>query len=154
MTEFIVFLATGCYSGYLPKAPGTWGSALAVLFYLGLGHLELDTYLAVLLAITVVGTLVAGSAEKIFDRKDPGAIVIDEIAGMLLTLAGAPLNFWALFTGFLLFRLFDILKPWPVRFFDQRLNGGPGIMLDDIMAGLYGLAALQILLRFVFPVFS
>jgi phosphatidylglycerophosphatase A len=145
-----MFIATGCYSGYLPKAPGTWGSLLGLLLFFLLHTLSLEIYLAVIAGIFVIGTFAAGEAEKIMDHQDPGLVVIDEIVGMLITMIAVPATPLAMVLGFILFRIFDILKPFPVNFFDQRFHGGLGIMLDDVMAGIYSLIILQVLFRFVF----
>ena len=145
-----MFIATGCYSGYLPKAPGTWGSLVGLLLFFLLHTLSLEIYLAVIAGIFVIGTFAAGEAEKIMDHQDPGLVVIDEIVGMLITMIAVPATPLAMVLGFILFRLFDILKPFPVNFFDQRFHGGLGIMLDDVMAGIYSLIILQVLSRFVF----
>ena len=145
-----MFIATGCYSGYLPKAPGTWGSLVGLLLFFLLHNLSLEIYLAVIAGIFVIGTFAAGEAEKIMDHQDPGLVVIDEIVGMLITMIAVPATPLAMVLGFILFRIFDILKPFPVNFFDQRFHGGLGIMLDDVMAGIYSLIILQVLFRFVF----
>ncbi len=149
MYTLIMLIATGCYSGYLPKAPGTWGSLAGLLLFLLLQPLDLLPYLAVVLVLFIAGTLAAGEAEKILDHRDPGVVVIDEIVGMLITMSGVPLTPLTLLLGFILFRFFDIAKPFPVNFFDSRFHGGLGIMLDDVVAGLYSLVFLHILLRFV-----
>ncbi len=143
MDRFYMFIATGGGSGYLPKAPGTWGSLVGVLLWLALGRLRLAAYLAVVLALLVMGVIAAGAAEKIVDRPDPGLVVIDEIVGQLIVLTAAPLQLPVVVAGFALFRFFDILKPFPVGWLDRHIHGGLGIMLDDVMAGLYGLLALQ-----------
>ena len=148
MYTLIMLIATGCYSGYLPKAPGTWGSLVGLLLFLLLQPLDLLPYLAVVLVLFIAGTLAAGEAEKILDNRDPGVVVIDEIVGMLITMSGVPLTPLTLLLGFILFRIFDIAKPFPGNFFDQRFHGGLGIMLDDVVAGLYSLAVLHILVRF------
>ncbi len=145
MDRLIVAIATGLYSGMAPKAPGTWGSLFAMLPWFFCRNLELPTYLMLMAALFVVGFLCAGSAEKIFDRPDPGCIVIDEILGIFITLTLAPSHPLAWFLGFLFFRIFDILKPFPVSWLDTNLHGGIGIMMDDVMAGIYALACLQIL---------
>ena len=110
----------------------------------------MEIYLAVIAGIFVIGTFAAGEAEKIMDHQDPGLVVIDEIVGMLITMIAVPATPLAMVLGFILFRIFDILKPFPVNFFDQRFHGGLGIMLDDVMAGIYSLIILQVLFRFVF----
>lgn len=144
--RIIMALATGLYTGYLPKAPGTWGTLLALPIHFGLMQLSPSRHGLALTAILLLAVWLAGSAEKILDRADPGEVTIDEIVGMLITLIGAPANPLAWLTGFALFRFFDILKPWPVNFFDQRFHGGLGIVLDDVMAGIYALIVLQALL--------
>ena len=151
MDRFYMFIATGGGSGYLPGAPGTWGSLVGVLLWLGLGRLRLAAYLATLLALLVMGVIAAGAAEKIVDRPDPGLVVIDEIVGQLIVLTGAPMQPLVLLAGFVLFRFFDILKPFPAGWLDRHIHGGLGIMLDDAMAGLYGLLVLQAGLHFLGP---
>ena len=138
-------LATGFYVGMIPKAPGTWGSLAALIPWFFLKDLPLQAYLTVLAVIFVVGFFVSGSAEKILDRPDAGPIVIDEILGMFITLTLAPAHPAAWILGFILFRIFDIFKPFPVSWFDRKIHGGIGIMMDDVVAGLYALASLQLL---------
>ncbi len=149
MHGLIILIATGCYSGYLPKAPGTWGSLVGLLLFFLLHSLNLEIYLAVVAGIFVIGTFAAGETEKILDRKDPGLVVIDEIVGMLVTMTAVPATPLAMVLGFTLFRLFDILKPFPIRLVDQRFHGGLGIMLDDILAGIYSLVIMQLAIRFI-----
>ena len=149
MHTLILFISTGAYSGYLPKAPGTWGSLVGLGLFLLLHELSMPVYLAVTGAVFAVGVFTAGETEKILDHRDPGIVVIDEIAGMLVTLTAAPAIPLAIVLGFILFRIFDILKPFPIRLVDQRFNGGLGIMLDDIVAGIYSLAVLQVILLFI-----
>ncbi len=139
-----MFIATGAGSGYLPVAPGTWGSAVGVLLWLAVSRLALPAYLAVLGALFLIGVFSAGAAEKIVDRGDPGLVVIDEIVGQLIVLTAAPHHPVAVLAGFALFRLFDILKPFPVGWIDRHLHGGLGIMLDDVAAALYALLVLQL----------
>ena len=150
MHTLIILIATGFYSGYLPKAPGTWGTLVGLLLFYLLHTLSLPVYLAVVAGIFVVGSFAAGEAEKILDSRDPGVVVIDEIAGMLITMIAVPATPLNMALGFILFRIFDIAKPFPVNFFDQRFHGGLGIMLDDVMAGIYSLIILQLLLLLVF----
>jgi phosphatidylglycerophosphatase A len=144
MTTLIMALATGFYTGYLPKAPGTWGTLVALPLHLLLIQLNPAAYAISLVAFIILAVLIAGSAEKICDHKDPGIIVIDEIAGMLVALIAAPSNPWVWLLAFLLFRFFDILKPFPIRWVDQRIQGGVGIVLDDLLAGLYTLILIQL----------
>jgi phosphatidylglycerophosphatase A len=146
----ILIIATGFYSGFLPKAPGTWGSLVGLALFFLLHTLSLPVYLAVIAGLFAVGSLAAGEAEKILDKRDPGVVVIDEIVGMLIAMIAVPMTPLTLALGFILFRIFDIAKPFPVNFFDQRFHGGLGIMLDDVVAGIYSLIILQFMLFLVF----
>ena len=144
MDRLLMFIATGAGSGYLPKAPGTWGTLVGLLLWWPLAGLSLTAYLATVAVLFIVGVASAGAAEKILDRGDPGVVVIDEIVGVLIALAAAPLHPVAALAGFALFRLFDIAKPFPVGWVDRHLHGGLGIMLDDVAAGLYALLVLHL----------
>jgi phosphatidylglycerophosphatase A len=135
-----VLLATVGGVGYAPLAPGTVASALTVLF-LWLVPLSRASLLLVVAVVAVVGTWAAHEAERALGGKDPGAIVIDEVAGMALSVLMVPLTPGVLVAGFLLFRLFDIVKPYPANTL-QRLPGGVGVMIDDLVAGLYALLLL------------
>ena len=144
MDRLLMFIATGAGSGYLPKAPGTWGTLVGLLLWWPLAGLSLTAYLATVAVLFIVGVASAGAAEKILDRGDPGVVVIDEIVGVLIALAAVPLHPVAALAGFALFRLFDIAKPVPVGWVDRHLHGGLGIMLDDVAAGLYALLVLHL----------
>ena len=141
-----VFLATGFYVGNIPFAPGTFGSliGLALCFLLAGIHLSA----AIIAALLIIGLAVwiADVAAKTLKRKDPGCIVIDEIAGMVVTLIGLPFNLTTAVTGFILFRILDILKPFPIRILDKRVSGGLGIVADDVVAGVFANALMRILL--------
>lgn len=143
--RLVLFLATGFYSGYSPVAPGTAGSVVGAAAYFLLLPLGWPIYVAVTLAVTILGIWVSGRAETLFGQKDSKHIVIDEIAGQLIALFMAPPVWWAVLAGFGLFRLFDITKVWPVSAF-EKFKGGAGVMLDDVAAGLLALAALHIIL--------
>ncbi len=145
MDRLIMAIATGLGLGYLPKAPGTWGTLLALPIHFLIVRLPLQGYVSALAVIIILAVLTAGSAEKIMDKPDPSIVVIDEVAGMLITLIAIPNHPAAWIMAFIFFRIFDIAKPFPVNFFDQRFHGGLGIVLDDLMAGIYALAALQLL---------
>ena len=132
-----VFVATGAFVGYAPVAPGTFGSALGLAVLFVVRHsLSPSGEGATLVLLAGIGVWSASEAERHFGRTDPGYIVIDEVVGMLVTLAFLPVNAMGILVAFLLFRLFDIVKPWPARRF-ERLHGGLGVMLDDVMAGIY-----------------
>jgi phosphatidylglycerophosphatase A len=133
-------VATVGGAGYAPVAPGTVGTAVTVVL-LGLVPFSPLALLLFFLIVTMAGTWAAHVAERQLGGKDPGAIVIDEVAGMTLTVLPLPLTPGILVVGFVLFRLFDVIKPFPART-SQRVPGGVGVMLDDLIAGLYALAVL------------
>jgi phosphatidylglycerophosphatase A len=136
-------LAFGFGAGLAPKAPGTFGTLVGVLAYLPLQSLSLPAYVSITALLCAAGVWICGkSAERLGIHDHPG-IVWDEIAGLLITMTAAPAGWIWIAVGFVLFRLFDILKPWPIRIVDRRIKGGFGIMLDDILAGLFASAVLQ-----------
>ena len=144
--RMVLGIATMGPCGHAPAAPGTFGSAAGLLLFWAVrasGSLAVE--LAVLLAVTAVGVVAATQAESATGRHDPGFIVIDETAGMLVTLAAVPVGLGGAVVGFLAFRLFDIVKPFPARR-AERLPGGWGVMADDLVAGLYAQALLRLLL--------
>lgn len=133
----------GC--GFLNPAPGTWGSLGALPFGIALYISGGSTLLAIaVLVITIIGLWAADHFDKAMDGHDSKMIVIDEVAGQWLALIPAALNPYLIFIAFIAFRFFDVLKPWPVSFFDTKIKGSVGVMGDDIVAGLY--AALTVLL--------
>ncbi len=143
-----VWIATCGGSGYFPVAPGTAGAALGLALVVGLGHLPfsrpwLITLLAALtLCLFALGVWAASHAERFFGRKDPGQVVIDEVVGQMITFLARPEVRWKwLAAGFLLFRALDVIKPFPARRAEQ-LPGGWGIMVDDVVAGVYSLVFL------------
>jgi phosphatidylglycerophosphatase A len=143
MKRAAVILATVGGAGYFPIAPGTVGSAVGVLIYWLTRHWPFPWQLALLAAVTIVGTWAAGVAAGHFGREDPGHVVVDEVAGQLVTLLLTGSGFSGAVIGFFAFRLFDIIKPWPANRF-ERLPGGVGIMADDLMAGVYANIVLQV----------
>ncbi|MDQ5767269.1 phosphatidylglycerophosphatase A family protein [Thiothrix subterranea] len=143
------FLAFGFGSGLSPFAPGTAGTLAAIPLYLLLVQLPLWGYVAVLLAMSLVGIWICGESSRRLGVHDHGGIVWDEFAGFLLTMLAAPTGWVWIVVGFFLFRLFDIWKPWPIRLVDRDVPGGFGIMFDDILAGIYAWIALQVLARLV-----
>ncbi|MFA5389089.1 MAG: phosphatidylglycerophosphatase A [Candidatus Omnitrophota bacterium] len=135
-------IASVFYIGYLPVAPGTLGSmAGLILYYFIYRNTMLMT--AITAAVIILGFMTAGKVEKMFEEKDPGEIVIDELGGMLITMYRIPFSMGYVVTGFLLFRFFDIVKPRPIKNL-ERLKGSVGIMSDDLVAGAYANIALQI----------
>ena len=138
-------IATAFGAGHSPIAPGTAGSAvaLAILWLVPFSGLGLVVFFV---AVTLVGTWAAHVTEAAVGSKDPGVIVIDEVAGMTLSVLTLPLTAPVLLAGFLLFRVFDVLKPFPAGRL-QSLTGGVGVMIDDLVAGLYALAVLVTLRR-------
>ena len=145
MKRPVMWLATGFGAGLSPVAPGTAGSLVGVLFYMAMAGLPLLLYLALVLVLAVIGVRVCDGAGRALGVTDHPGIVWDEIVGLLITMAAMPPSWQGVVSGFVLFRLFDILKPWPVARIDRGVKGGLGVMLDDVMAGLYALACLQIL---------
>jgi len=151
VTRLAVFVATVAYCGYFPIAPGTVGSAAGLLFYV----LVWWTGSTVVEVALIVGLFAAGvwagtTAERYFGGVDPGPIVLDEVVGMLITLAFIPGLGWSgALVGFVLFRIFDVIKPYPAGRFEQ-LHGGLGVMADDAMAAVYANLSLRALL-WLFP---
>ncbi len=141
-------LAFGFGSGLAPKAPGTFGTLVGIPLFLLLAGMPLPAYLVVVAALFVVGIWLCGRASADLGVHDPGSIVWDEIVGLLVTLAAAPATPAVIAAGFVLFRLFDIVKPWPIGWLDRRVGGGFGIMVDDLLAGLYAAAVLQAMLYY------
>ena len=137
-----VLIATVFGVGYAPLAPGTVASVVTVIF-LGLVPFSRAGLVVFLLLVVIVGTWAAHRAERVIGGKDPGAIVIDEVAGMTLSVIAFPLTTEVLAAGLALFRVFDVIKPPPARE-SQRMRGGVGVMIDDLIAGLYALAIIAL----------
>lgn len=145
--NLILFFCRLGVAGLAPKAPGTWGTALACIIapfiYLPLPILWRTILLA---ALFIAGGLAATRAETILGLKDPGQVVIDELAGVWLALLPfQKADFWTILSAFVCFRIFDILKPWPIRASESWLPGGFGVMIDDMLAGLMALACVALL---------
>jgi phosphatidylglycerophosphatase A len=137
------FVAFGFGAGLAPKAPGTFGSIVGALAAWWMLDLPLPWRVAVVLAVIAAGTWICGESARRLGRHDDQRIVLDEIAGVLLTsLAVLEKSIFALTLVFVFFRFFDILKPWPIRDVDHSLHGGLGIMLDDLIAALYAAACV------------
>ena len=141
--HWIHFLAFGLGSGAVPKAPGTFGTLAAVPLYLIIAQLPIGLYLIVLLASLLFGIYLCGQTSKDMGVHDHGGIVWDEFVGFWITMTALPLQWPWLLAGFVLFRLFDITKPFPIGWLDKKVHGGLGIMLDDVLAGLFSCFILQ-----------
>lgn len=136
-------LAFGFGSGLAPKAPGTFGTALAVVLYVLCPPLPWLWYLAGLAATFVVGIYLCGKTSRDLGVHDHGGIVWDEFVGYWITMFMAPAGWQWVAGGFVVFRVLDILKPWPIKWADRQVKGGLGIMLDDVIAGIMGALCLQ-----------
>jgi phosphatidylglycerophosphatase A len=145
MRRLALAIATVGGAGYFPIAPGTVGSAIGVGLYLLTCHLAPGWQVALLAAVIVIGIWASGHAEAHFGRQDPGYVVIDEVAGQLLTLLLTGVGLLGALVGFFVFRALDIIKPWPARQLES-LHGGVGVMADDLMAALYGLLLMRLAL--------
>ena len=137
------FLSLGFGSGLAPKAPGTFGTAAALLVYLPMVQLSTPVYCAVTILLFFLGIWLCGRTASQLGIHDHGAIVFDEIVGFLVTMAFVKCSLASVIAGFLLFRLFDILKPWPISFLDKKVHGGFGIMVDDVLAGIFAIGVLE-----------
>ncbi len=142
------FLAFGLGSGAAPWAPGTVGTLAAIPFFLLMQPLSLFWYGVILLVTSLIGIYLCGKTSDDMGVHDHGGIVWDEFVGYWLTMFAAPPGWLWIIIGFVLFRVFDIIKPWPISWADKKVAGGLGIMLDDILAGLMALGCLQLLALF------
>lgn len=149
MRRFIVISASWFGTGFSPFASGTVGTLAAIPLYLLLARLPLPLYLLTLAAFFFFSCWVSGRAEVIFGEQDSGKIVIDEVIGFLISMTAVPLSWQGVAAGFLLFRFFDITKIPPARYFDRRMKNGYGVVLDDVVAGLYACISLHLLTRFL-----
>ena len=144
----IHLLAFGFGSGLSPVAPGTFGTLAAIPIYLALvNSVNSVIYVLVVILFSLLGFWLCGKTAKDLGVHDHPGIVWDEIVGFLITMYLVPLSWVWIMVGFALFRVFDILKPWPIRFLDQKVEGGIGIMLDDIVAGIFAWVVLQIIIN-------
>lgn len=143
----LVLLALGFGSGLAPKAPGTAGTLVALPLYYFMSQLALSHYLIITLLMCVIGVWLCGYAAGKLGVHDHPGIVFDEIAGYLITMIAVPFSWPVMLAGFVLFRFFDAVKPWPISWCDKNLHGGFGIMFDDVLAGLASLILLQLYLH-------
>jgi phosphatidylglycerophosphatase A len=150
MNYFISLLATGFGVGYSPVAPGTLGTLIAIPVYYFLSAIPSPIYEITLIGFFFLSVWISENAEIFFGKKDDQRIVIDEMMGFLITMLWVPKTILFVTIGFFLFRLFDILKPFPIRRLEKRLKGGYGVVLDDVMAGVYANIILHLVGR-IYP---
>jgi phosphatidylglycerophosphatase A len=149
-THPVHLLAYGFGAGLSPKAPGTMGTLVAIpLYLLLLMYTSSGVYLAVLAVALAAGVFICGYTAKQMSIDDPKGVVWDEIVGYLITMLGLPLGWFWVIGGFLMFRLFDIWKPWPIRWVDRHIKGGIGIMLDDVIAAVFACVLLNLAAYFL-----
>ncbi|HIO91656.1 MAG TPA: phosphatidylglycerophosphatase A [Leucothrix mucor] len=141
----IHFTAFGFGSGLAPFAPGTFGTLAAIPLYLVMNMFSQPVYIGLVLASIIFGFWVCGKSSEMLGVHDHGGIVWDEFAGFFITMIAAPQGWEWILIGFALFRLFDIWKPWPINIIDKKVQGGVGIMMDDVIAGIYAFVCLQII---------
>ena len=149
LNDPVVFTALGFGSGLFPVAPGTAGTLASVPLVYFLQQQTFLIYMLVTLFVLVTGSWICGYAAKKLQVHDHSGIVYDEVAGFLITMSLAPAGWQWLLTGFVLFRFFDAVKPWPISWFDKNVHGGFGIMLDDVIAGIFSLGCLLVLNHFI-----
>lgn len=150
MDRFFKWMASGLGAGYAPWASGTAGSLLAIPLVLLLLPLPVTSYLVTIITFSFMACWISDNAQLLYKEHDSHHIVIDEVAGMLFTFVGQEPHWLTIATGFILFRAFDIWKPFPCRRIDQRVKGGLGVVLDDVVAGIYANIGLWIL-GYYFP---
>lgn len=141
--HWVHFLAFGLGSGAAKKAPGTFGTLAAVPLYLLLAQLPLPLYLLTVFLAFVLGVYLCGQASRDMGVHDHGGIVWDEFVGFWIAMIALPVHWAWVVAGFILFRFFDIIKPWPIGWLDKRVHGGVGIMIDDVIAGIFAWIILQ-----------
>ena len=139
----VVWIATGFYTGNIPWAPGTFGTLPGLFVCFFLSRMPLAVSILLVAALIGLAIWIAGEAEKMLGQQDPGCIVIDEIAGMAVTLLAIPFSLQTAIAGFLLFRFFDVIKPPPIRTIDRKVHGGVGIVMDDVIAGVFANLVLR-----------
>ena len=145
----IHLLALGFGTGCVPMIPGTIGTLVGVLFYLPMQTLSWPIYIGVTVVLFSLGVWLCDVTARHLGVHDHGGIVWDEIVGFLITMTAVPPDWRFVLLGFVLFRLFDICKPWPISWLDRKLSGGLGIMSDDVLAGIYALLVLQIIINLI-----
>ena len=149
MNYFIVILATGFGAGYSPIASGTAGTLIAIPIYFFISAIPSPIYEITLAAFFFLSIWISENAEMFFKRKDDGRIVIDEMMGFFITMLWVPKTARFIVIGFFLFRFFDILKPFPIRQLEKKIKGGFGVVLDDVLAGIYANIILRLICFFI-----
>jgi phosphatidylglycerophosphatase A len=152
-TDWRYFMAFGLGSGAIPIAPGTFGTLMAIPFYLLLQPLPIYIYLTIVILFCIASAILSDQLSKEIHIHDHPGMCIDEFAGFFVTMIAAPSGFIWILLGFLLFRLFDIWKPWPISIVDEKVHGGFGMILDDVLAGIYALIIIQIINQMVLAFF-
>ncbi|MDY0360784.1 MAG: phosphatidylglycerophosphatase A [Desulforegulaceae bacterium] len=144
--KIILFFALGGYSGKAPFSPGTAGTLCSIPFAAAVSFIP-SSFSGIFISFFILFSVyVAGKASQILGNEDPKEVVIDEFAGFFITMSGIGISFFSLFCGFLLFRFFDILKPWPIKKAEKTFKGGSGIVFDDIIAGIFANLILRLIL--------
>lgn len=146
--KIVKYLACGLGLGLIPVAPGTFGTLLGIPFAFYLHRYGFFSYMLVTLLFTVFAVMIAELAGPIFDESDSPKIVIDEVAGFLVTMTWLPMTWQSLLIGFVLFRLFDAWKPGPIGYLDRKVKGGLGVVIDDVAAGIVANIILQIIYNY------
>ncbi len=148
---FAKWISLGFGSGLAPKAPGTFGTLVGIPFVLIFAELSISWYLLVTLLFFILGVWACQHYSEHLGVHDHGSIVWDEVVGYMITLAVVPPLWYWIVLGFIFFRLFDIWKPWPIQLLDKHVHGGFGIMIDDVLAGVYA-ALVLLVIQFVFQI--
>lgn len=141
----LYFIAFGFGSGAMPFAPGTFGTLMAIPFYLLLRLLPVTYYIIFVILFIAFSSWLCDRISRVIHEHDHPGMCIDEFAGFFVTMINAPHGWSWIILGFLLFRLFDVWKPWPIRYIDEKVHGGFGMVLDDVVAGIFGMIIIQIL---------
>ena len=149
MNHFFLFLATGLGVGYSPIAPGTAGTLIAIPVYFFLSAIPSPIYEITLIGFFFLSVWISENVEVLFKRKDDRRIVIDEMMGFFITMLWVPKTIRFIVIGFFIFRFFDILKPFPIRQLEKKMKGGFGVVLDDVLAGIYANIILHLIYKIV-----
>lgn len=148
MKLIIKLLASGFGLGYIPFAPGTFGTLLGIAIFLPLSQLSPAWYISSAIALILISIPISKEAERIFGKKDSAIIVIDEVAGFIVAMALIKPSLYSITAGFIFFRFFDIVKVWPAKAFD-KMEGGFAVVMDDVVAGIYANALLIITMHYL-----